>query len=221
LKVNVDAYIFLRDVVEASRPQFLILALYPEKYLETKAVGFEVAMNVIKINSNILMMEYLRHQSKNDEIGKYAKAIVSQALIVETLLKQHTEYVDKKLLDFVVICHKLYKAVALWSLLTPITARIKTEKYEKGEDFRKLATACMGLVNFISALHRDILLITKVKESPYYQNVELYFGQVFVPKCKEVSNLYAQAFSEAQYDESHFQRMTELDYMSVTVGDKK
>jgi hypothetical protein len=127
----------------------------------------------------------LRHQSKFDELGKYAKAIVSQALIVETLLKQHQDTIEKKLMDFVVICHKLFKAVALWSLLTPLQAKIKAEKYDKGEDFRKLAGACMGIINYIGALHHDILAIPKVKESPYYKIVELYFGQVFISKCKE------------------------------------
>lgn len=142
-------------------------------------------MSIIRINTNILNLEYLRRQSKFDMMGGYSKSIFSLSMIVDTQLKQHTDYVDPNLVEFVAICSKLFKAVSLWSLLFPLTAKIKLEKYEVGEDFRKLAGGCMGIVNYISALQHDIMAIPKVKQSAYYPLVEVYFSKVLLAKSTE------------------------------------
>jgi hypothetical protein len=138
-----------------------------------------------KINANILYIEYLRRTASYDEMGKYSKAIVSETQVVDTLAKPYEKNIDKKLMIFVKVANKLYYAIGIWSLLHVYHAKMKSEKYDQGENFNKLASACMGFVDRLGSLHREIMAIPKIKDTIYYESVEFYFSKVMIGKSSE------------------------------------
>ena len=118
-------------------------------------------------------------------MGKYAKAIVSEAQIVGTLAKPYEKMINSDILQFVAVAHKVYYAISIWSLIHVYHAKIKAEKFEHGENFTKLAGVCIGFVDRIGSLHRELLGIPKIKESKYYETIEFYFGKIMIAKSSE------------------------------------
>jgi len=153
--------------------------------------SFEVAgktnffVRITKINTNILYIEYLRLQGNYEEMGKYAKMIVTQAFLVENLVKSHGFLVDPKLTDFVLICQKLYKAISLWSLFFTYLPKLKTDTYHDGEDINTLAGGCCSFVEHIAQLHREVVAYPPVKSSFLYGVVCFYFKDILVSKSLE------------------------------------
>lgn len=83
-------------------------------------------------------------------MGKYAKSICSQGLILETLLRPNFDSIDPNLVEFILVSTRLYKAIALWSMLHPLHAKMKAERYDEGESFNKLGYTTVSFVNHIS-----------------------------------------------------------------------
>jgi len=98
-------------------------------------------------------------------------------------------------------------------------AKLKTDTYSDGEDVNILAGGCISFVDYIGKLHREILNLPLFKISPLFGIVALYFKDVLVPKSLEVTKAYAQIFAGQIYEEFHFQKMEEIDYISRAVGD--
>jgi hypothetical protein len=219
LKAHVKAWIVLKKYYDSSKIFFNNLANYPENYIEAKPAGMEITLLVTKINTNMLYIEYLRLQGNYEEMGKYAKMIVTQAFLVENLIKSHGFLVDPKLNDFVLICQKLYKAISLWSLFFTYLPKLKTDTYHDGEDINTLAGGCCSFVEHISQLHRDIVAYPPVKSSFLYGTVCFYFKDILVPKSLEVAKTYSEVFKGFAYDDYHFDKMDELDYVSRTTGE--
>ena len=133
----------------------------------------------------MLYVECLRYQGNYEEMGKYAKMIVTQAFLIENIIKSYNFYVDSQLYSFVQICQRLYKAIALWSLLFPYTAKLKTDTYEDGEDMNVLAGGCNSFVVQIGKLHRELLNLPNMGSSPLFGFVSLYFKDVLISKSLE------------------------------------
>jgi hypothetical protein len=133
----------------------------------------------------MLYVEYLRYQGNYEEMGKYAKMIVTQAFLVENIIKSYNFYVDPKLYSFVQICQKLYKAIALWSLLFPYSAKLQTGTYDDGDDMNILAGGCNSFVLQIGKLHRELLNLPNMRSSPLFSIVSLYFKDILVTKSLE------------------------------------
>jgi len=133
----------------------------------------------------MLYTEYLRLQGNFEEMGKYAKMIVTQAFLVEDRIKTHNFYVNPKLTEFVQISQKLYKAIALWSLFFSYLPKLKTNAFEADEDFNTLAGGCISIVEEIARLHRELLVLPNIRFSHSFGLVNLYFTNILVPKSKE------------------------------------
>ena len=133
----------------------------------------------------MLYIEYLRLQSNYEEMGKYAKMIVTQAYLVESQIKMQKITVDPRLFEFAQVCQKLYKAIALWSLFFPYMAKLKTDTYDDGEDINVLAGGCVTFVNQISNYHKAILNMRNITTSPLFGILSLYFKDVLVSKSLE------------------------------------
>jgi len=176
----------------------------------------ELLLALTKINANILIIEYLRRTASYDEMGKYAKALVSESQVVDSLATQYAKIIDKRVPYFAAVVKSLYYAIAIWSLLHIYHAKLKTEKFDEGENFSKLAGACVGFVDKIGALHRDLLAIPKIKDTIYYDAIEFYFSKIMIGKCKEISSLYGLAFKNSSYNDVYFAKLTERDYISVS-----
>ncbi len=139
----------------------------------------------LKMNANILQVEYQRRRADVDAIGRYAKSVVLQAEKLEGYLKPFESIADPVLLEFCAISKRLYKAIALWSLLPALVAKIKTQSYEKGENMNLLANACVSSVNEIGRLHREIKEMQNLENSIYKPAVVHYFTRVIVAKSLE------------------------------------
>jgi hypothetical protein len=219
LKAHLKAYDQLKKCYNRAGPYFKNLSTYGERYAEIKGPAMQLTLMLTKINTNMLYIEYLRLQGNHEEMGKYAKAIVTQAFLAEFLIGTHELFVDSKLVEFVKVCQRLYKSIALWSLFFPYVVKIKTNTYEDDEDINILGSGCSSFVDYIGQAHRELLTMPGIKESPLYGLVSLYFKDVLVHKSLEVTNAYSLVFGGSKYDESHFNRMHEIDYVSRTTGE--
>jgi hypothetical protein len=206
LKAHINAWVYLNKEFTLSSPQFvnhrkvsLILRKssiliqtsslkenqFAWRYASSKKIRSFIIFSLTKINANILYIEYLYRQGNLESIGRYAKSIVSQAGVIETLIAPYLKLIDPQIHHFVIVIQRLYKAIALWSLLHPYMVKIKAEKFEDGESFNKIAGACASFVDHISALHKEITSIPKFKDSPYHSFVARWFSKVMVDKCQE------------------------------------
>jgi len=219
LKAHVKAWMVLKKCYDCSGPFFKNLSTYSNKYIENTAAGMEMALLITKINTNMLYIEYLRLQGNYEEMGKYAKTIVTQAFLVENLIKSNEFYVSQNLCEFILICQRLYKAIALWSLFFPYMIKLQTNSFCDGEDVNILAGGCVSFIYHIGELHRDILNLPGFKSSPLFGIVSLYFKDLLVQKSLEVSKAYNDIFNEYHYEDFHFEKMEEIDYISRAVGD--
>ena len=80
---------------------------------------------------------------------------------------------------------RLYKSIALWSLLDPFMAKIKSQTYGAGESINVLAPACCSFVDEIGKMHKEIKDMTRVEQSPFYGAVMHYFTRIIIPKSTE------------------------------------
>lgn len=170
----------------------LRLILKPKEYAlksHARKICFSFSLfdfhRCLKMNANILHIEYLRRRADVDAIGRYAKSVVLQAEKLEGYLKQFESIADPTLLEFCAISKRLYKAIALWSLLPALVAKIKTQSYDKGENMNLLGNACVSSVNEIGRLHREIKDIPNIENSLYKPAVVHYFTRVIVAKSLE------------------------------------
>lgn len=145
----------------------------------------EIALMMTKINANMLYIELLRLQGNFEEMGKYAKTIVSQSFMLENLIKGYNFVVDPKITLILSVNQKLYKAIALWSIFFPYMAKLRADKYEDGEDINILAGGCTSFLNYISQLHKEIITISGVKFDPIFNTVKQYFTDIMIPKSLE------------------------------------
>jgi len=185
LKVHCKAYEYMKNVRELSKKCMEVLAFHEGNYLESKQVGLDATLLICKINANILYVEYLNRQQNMDEMGKYAKSVVSQASILETYLKPSEKSIDPHLLEFAMVSARLYKAIALWSLIHPIHYRMKTEKFEQGESHNKLGYIIVSFVNHISQMEKEIMAINDINQSPIIGHIRYYFSKVMYDKIHE------------------------------------
>jgi len=209
----------LRKCYQYSTPFFKNLASYPHKYVENSAAGMEMTLLLTKINANMLYTEYLRLQGNYEEMGKYAKMIVTQAFLVENIIKSNEFYISQNLCEFVQICQKLYKAIALWSLFFPYMIKLQTNTFADGENIDIIAGGCVSFIDEIGKLHREIMNLPGFRGSPLFCIVSLYFKDLLVSKSIEVTKAYKDIFTDATYEEFHFEKMEEIDYIGRAVGD--
>jgi len=220
IRVHVKAWILLKKYFDRSDKYFKNLANYGEKYFEARREGMELTLMLTKINTNMLYVELLRLQGNYEEMGKYAKTLVTQSLLVESIIKGYKLNVDPEIQEMLVINQKLYKAIALWSLFSPYMAKLRANKYEDGEDINILGGGCSSFIDEIGKLHRTILSFPNIKFSPYFNVVQQYFTDIMVPKSREVNQAYHEVFCDYTYNDYHFDRILELDYISRAAGDE-
>jgi len=218
-KAHVKAWMLLKKYYDSSKIFFSALSTYRENYIEAKPAGMEITLLITKINTNILYTEFLRLQGNYEEMGKYAKMIVTQAFLAENLIKGQGFFVDPKLADFVFITQRLYKAIALWSLFFTYLPKLKTDTYHDDEDINILAGGCISFVGHIGNLHKELLAYPPVKSSFLYNIVCFYFKDILVQKSLEVTKTYTEVFGGSPYHEFHFNKMEELDYISRMTGE--
>jgi len=219
IEAHVKAFVLLKKYYDSSKAFFNNLSNYRENYIESKPAGMEITLLVTKINTNMLYCEFLRIQGNYEEMGKYAKMIVTQAFLVENLIKTHGFFVDPKLADFVFISQKLYKAISLWSLFFTYVPKLKTDTYHEDEDMTILAGGCISFVQHIGQLHKDLLAYAPIKQSFLYGIVCFYFKDILVHKSLEISKAYSHVFEGSPYQEFHFNKMEELDCVSRFSGE--
>jgi len=218
-KAHVKAWMLLKKYYDSSKIFFSTLSTYRENYIEAKPAGMEITLLITKINTNILYTEFLRLQGNYEEMGKYAKMIVTQAFLAENLIKGQGFFVDPKLGDFVFITQRLYKAIALWSLFFTYLPKLKTDTYHDDEDINILAGGCISFVGHIGELHKELLAYPPIKSSFLYSIVCFYFKDILVQKSLEVTKTYTEVFGGSPYHEFHFNKMEELDYISRMTGE--
>lgn len=133
----------------------------------------------------MLYIEYLRLQGNHEEMGKYAKMIVTQAFLVENIIKSNEFFVSQNLVEFVLICQKLYKAIALWSLFFPYMIKLQTNSFVDGEDVDIYAGGCVSFIRKIAELHREIMNLPAYRGSTLFGIVSFYFKDLLVAKSRE------------------------------------
>lgn len=131
------------------------------------------------------MVERARLENKLDEVAKYAKSVSIQAKVVESLIASYANTCDPRILDFARICSRVYKALCLWTILKDFYSRLKSQKFNQGENFNQVAAICVSLAGGITMLMKDLDVNQQLRESQYYCLVDIYVGKMISPLWKE------------------------------------
>lgn len=118
-------------------------------------------------------------------MGRYAKSSALHAEAIDSYIKQFVHMMSPDFVQFICTVERLYKAIALWSLLEPCLKKLRREQYGEGESFSSLAELCCSFVDEINSLYKEIQAFPQPTSSPYYVFGLQYFEKIIFPKTLE------------------------------------